>query len=447
MSSLETALLNALTAGPATGPELMASTGISQATLSRTLAALRRTDRVLKIGAARNTRYALRREIVSAGSAWPIFQVDEAGGVQEIGRLHALRPRHYCLTSDNPALAGVTDDLPYCLQDQRPSGFLGRCVPTRWPELALPPRALDWSDDHYLSYLTRRGLDTVSDLIVGSEALDRYLDSNSSQSVIAPSQRDAEYPALAEAAMGGHLVGASTHGEHPKFTAVIDLGSTISQVIVKFSPRRTTPVGQRWSDLLLAEHLAHQHLNDDGLTACRSNYFQFGDRAYLEVERFDRVGAAGRRGVVSLLAVDSARYGALDRWSLSALRLWKDGVLSADAADEIRLLEAFGQLIANSDRHFGNLALFDRYDGHFTTAPVYDMLPMLFAPAIDQIVERKFDLPHPTSDTLSVWPRAWDLARAYWKMICAEDRLSDDFRLIGRRVLTLFDTSARRMNA
>jgi hypothetical protein len=58
------------------------------------------------------------------------------------------------------------------------------------------------------------------------------------------------------------------------------------------------------------------------------------------------------------------------------------------------------QLIANTDRHFGNLAFYDNYNGRFELAPVYDMLPMLFAPEHDQTVARIFQPPDPTSDTL-----------------------------------------------
>lgn len=39
-------------------------------------------------------------------------------------------------------------------------------------------------------------------------------------------------------------------------------------------------------------------------------------------------------------------------------------------------------LIANTDRHFGNVTLFDRYEGPFELAPAYDLLPMLFAPQL-----------------------------------------------------------------
>jgi serine/threonine protein kinase HipA of HipAB toxin-antitoxin module len=106
----------------------------------------------------------------------------------------------------------------------------------------------------------------------------------------------------------------------------------------------------------------------------------------LECERFDRVGAEGRRGAVSLFALDTSRYGILDNWTAAANRLADDAVLSSEDAERIRLIDAFGALIANTDRHFGNITLFDRYEGLFELAPFYDMVPMLFAPQGGQIV-------------------------------------------------------------
>jgi hypothetical protein len=431
----DSVLLAQLAAGPASAAELTGALEISQPALSRAMQVLQREDRVIRIGAARSTRYGLRRAIPGAGSNWPVFQVDEHGAILELGRLHSLAPRHYFFDSENVHLRGLTANIPYYLQDPRPGGFLGRTIPSAWPELALPPRVIDWTDDHFLAYLTRRGTDAVSDLIVGAEALERYLVSLRTRRAIPASDRESAYPALAEAAMAGTAPGSSAHGEHPKFTALLDHGAARTQVIVKFSPPRTTRVGQRWADLLLAEHIAHRHLVAHGISACRSMVFEFGDRSFLEVERFDRAGDEGRRGVVSLLALDAARYGRLDRWPNCAARLAADRLISPEDVDRIRLLEAFGQLIANTDRHFGNLGLFDRYDGLFELAPVYDMLPMLFAPANDQIVERTFEAPDPTAETLSAWPRAKALAEAYWDRISTDDRFSQEFRALGQRAL------------
>ena len=86
--------------------------------------------------------------------------------------MHALSGGEYLLepAGDSFHWSGVTQGLPYYLQDQRPAGFLGRAVPLRYPELALPQRVIDWNDDHYLRYLTQRGSDTVGDLVLGDRA-------------------------------------------------------------------------------------------------------------------------------------------------------------------------------------------------------------------------------------------------------------------------------------
>ena len=112
-----------------------------------------------------------------------------------------------------------------------------------WPELELPPRVVDWSDDDYQIYLTSRGFDTVSDLIVGHEALDCYLEIIRSPMMIEPVERAKQYPRRADAAIAGHLIGSYAHGEHLKFTTTLPSASTAHQVLVKFSPVHSTPIG------------------------------------------------------------------------------------------------------------------------------------------------------------------------------------------------------------
>jgi hypothetical protein len=174
--------------------------------------------------------------------------------------------------------------------------------------------------------------------------------------------------------------------------------------------------------------VAHRILEEHGVPACRSTILDHGNRTFLECERFDRVGVAGRRGAVSLFALDTTRYGKLDNWTASSERLGADQLLSPEDAERIRFLDAFGALIANTDRHLGNITLFDRYEGPFDLAPVYDMFPMLFAPQSDQLVERVFEPAPPTAAWLSVWPRARSLAEAYWNRLAQDLRMSAEFR-------------------
>lgn len=53
---------------------------------------------------------------------------------------------------DAAGVNAVYDDLPWFLFDLRPSGFLGRFVPMRHPELGLPVDIRAWSAEHLLGY-------------------------------------------------------------------------------------------------------------------------------------------------------------------------------------------------------------------------------------------------------------------------------------------------------
>lgn len=429
-------LLDLLRTGVVATSDIMHALGVSQSWVSRAITRLVDDGRVLRIGSTRGARYGLRREIPGIGSLWQLNRIGRDGEVHALGTLYALAANEYYLEPTADAVArgfhwsGLSEGIPYFLQDQRPGGFLGRAVPQRYPELQLPQRVIDWTDDHYLRYLTLRGSDTVSDLILGNVAFDDYLAGLRHRAVIPGNERHTRYPQLANHVMEGGLPGSSAHGEHPKFAALIQDLSGPRQVIVKFSPPTGTDVGQRWSDLLIAEHHAHGVLRAAGLPACESRIQSIEDRMYLEVDRFDRHGAEGRVGVSSLLAIDSSQYGVLDNWIASATRLRNDNRIDTPTLEQVRLVWTFGALIANTDRHFGNLALYDNYTGRFQLAPVYDMLPMLFAPEHNQIVARLFSPPDPTSDTLRAWPRARELAESYWRDLTTDLRIGAEFRAI-----------------
>jgi hypothetical protein len=424
----------ALGNGPTAAAEIARSLGVSQPTVARALRALIAGDRVLQIGGrTHGARYALRRVVDEIGSVWPLYRIDEEGVPHELGPLYAIERDSYFSRASPDRLAGLFEGLPYYLQDARPGGFLGRAIPGAYPELELPARVIDWTDVHVLIYLTRRGMDFVGDLLLGSEALDLFLARVHSPRTVAIEERGAHYAALADAAMAGALPASSAQGEHPKFTVCLAEGERRTHMIVKFSPPRGTAVGQRWADLLISEHIAHRVLEASGIRACRSGIVEHGERVFLECERFDRVGVAGRRGAVSLFALDTTHYGKLDSWTASAARLAMDGLLTAADAERISLLDAFGALTANTDRHFGNVTLFDRYSGSLELAPVYDMLPMLFAPQSDQLVARAFAPGPPTATWLSVWSRAAELAETYWDALVNEVTLSADFRSLCAR--------------
>ena len=430
MDHVEETLLPLLRSGPRSTPELAQSLGTSEPTVLRALRTLEREQRILRMGKTRGARYALRRNVGTIGGRWPLFRIDESGAVHELGMLEAFERDSYHVSAGPPRIQQLFEGIPYFLQDARPSGFLGRAVPAAFPELNLPTRVVDWTDEHVLIYLTQRAPDMTGALILGAESMDRYLAGAQVAPLVPQDARASEYPRYAILSMAGAPPGSSAQGEQPKFTARVAYNARSVAVIVKFSPPQSTVIGRRWGDLLRAEYLAHRMLTEHGIAACRSELLEYDERVFLQCERFDRVGREGRHGTVSLFALDTSRYGQLDSWTAAADRLAADHLLSAAEADQVRLLDAFGALIANTDRHFGNITLFDDYDGPFTLAPVYDMLPMLFAPQNDQIVPRVFEPPAPRSAWLPVWSRARALAETYWKRLADEPTLSDEFRAL-----------------
>lgn len=429
------ALLARLAQGPASAADLAAAAGVSQPTISRALAPLQGSGRVLRLGGPRRgARYALTRELEGLGTTWPVYRVDATGTPQEAGQLHAIERERFAVRGGPARIAGVFESLPYWLEDARPVGYLGRAIPTAHPELRLPARVQqDWTQTHFLSWLTRWGIDIAGDLLVGRDAVDRYLAGATGAAPVPADDRVARYGELADAALAGTPAGSSVHGEHPKFAARLIDGTASTSVLVKFSPRDDSPASERWRDLLVAEQIAARLLADNGVASARTELIAGGGRHFLQSERFDRRGERGRIGVCSLHAIDTERYGRLDRWSLAAERLHADGLLSERDVATLRLLEAFGMLIANTDRHFGNVALFDRFEGPFELAPSYDMLPMLFAPQDGQLIEREFEAPAPTAATLRAWEQARAMALGYWETVGGDARISESFRAIGAR--------------
>jgi len=200
-------------------------------------------------------------------------------------------------------------------------------------------------------------------------------------------------------------------------------------VLVKFSPPLETPVGRRWADLLACEQLAAETLRAHGVAACETEWVEGPQRAFLEVRRFDRVGAHGRRGVVSLFAMESAYYGLLDTWSAAAERMARDGWLASDDAETLRLRWLFGQLIANADMHFANVSLLLDGERPLALAPSYDMLPMHYRPSVaGEIVARPFDPAPPPPRHRVAWSRTAGIAMDFWGRVAEDPRVSDGFR-------------------
>ncbi len=96
---------------------------------------------------------------------------------------------------------------------------------------------------------------------------------------------------------------------------------------------------------------------DAGIEAANARYLEHGTYAFLEIERFDRVGRFGRRGMISAGALDDECFGMRDNWPAFAQRCETAGMLGPDSVRRILVLTAFSELIGNGDRHFENLSL------------------------------------------------------------------------------------------
>lgn len=361
-------------------------------------------------------QYARTRTLPELGTHLPVHQVDEAGRVRKYGVLHLLVAGRHWLECDGRE-GELFEGLPPFAADMSPQGYVGRSFSVRHPDLGLPIRITDWNDDDRLVALARRGEDCVGDLIIGDESLSRFLAEESK-----PVHRN-RYPELAQASLAGQF-GALAGGEQPKFLTYAEG----RHVLVKFAGGDDGAASRRWVELLTCEHLALETVRAAGLPAASAHTLELGVLRFLEVDRFDRIGVRGRKALLSLGAIDDEYFGHRDTWTRAALRMLDGGLISEEDARRIRWLDVFGQLTGNTDRHFGNLSFFVEGPKRFRLAPVYDMLPMVFAPVGTNVVDRAFEPQAATADTHDVWSDAARHAVEYWARLTREPTLGDALR-------------------
>ncbi|MDR2837914.1 MAG: type II toxin-antitoxin system HipA family toxin YjjJ [Azonexus sp.] len=434
-------LLTTLRRGPASVSFLAKTLGVTARTVLRWLD---EHPDVCAAGAASRTRYALGRPLRGRLERHPLYCVDEQGGVVEMGSLTPVFPDG-CLCSlhalawpvGDAAREGWWEGLPYPLHDMRPQGFLGRGFARQQSTLLeISPDPRQWSDDDIVHILTRTGWDTSGNLILGEAALQQWQSERlDPRPAIAEAGQAAAYARLAHEASAQGISGSSIGGEFPKFTARRSLsGAKTEHVIVKFSGEILPGATERWSDLLICEHLAALQLARlPGLTSASTRIIQGAGRTFLEAERFDRLGRFGRQPLLSFAAINAHLLGlAAADWRAPLRQLAKLGYLSAADLEAGLRLCWFGKLIANTDMHPGNLS-FIPAAGHFRLAPAYDMLPMAYAPLPGGEVPGiapTFALPLPAEQ--AVWRDACAAAIAFWQEAAEDARISATFRAICR---------------
>jgi hypothetical protein len=234
-------------------------------------------------------------------------------------------------------------------------------------------------------------------------------------------------------------VGSSAGGEQPKFLASNTAGESF---VVKFSPPRGTPFGERWHDLLCAESISAQVLERAGIAAAQATVIQTPTRSYLLSRRFDRTPQGGRKSVVS---IGAAHQGLLktpfQNWATTAQALYPLKRLSATDAETVNDVLQFGRLIGNTDMHSGNLALYmtgenlkTLLNAPFSLAPVYDMLPMRWRP---DTINGALDYAPFTVDTTLARTPILAAAREFWSMVSQDERVSEGLRGVAKRMMEI----------
>ncbi|GAB4114501.1 MAG: type II toxin-antitoxin system HipA family toxin YjjJ [Wenzhouxiangellaceae bacterium] len=384
--------------------DLTRSLGISRVTLMH--AYERESTSILKFGRARRSSYAARKTYTGLDTdSFPVFRVDESGDLHRAGELVTLEAAESIWLPDDT----IIDGLPPAMHDMAPQGFLGRSFTRQHVDLALPNDFAGWSDRHVLLALSRRGEDLAGNLLMGRESFDRW------QNLHHAVHTAEDFQQLAEAALAGEHAGSSAGGDQPKFTAYV----SGKHRIVKFATEASDNA-RRWQDLLLLEHHALLTLRDAGIAVANTDIVELPGLRCLMVDRFDRVGLRGRRAVMSLAAAGQGIGQGIDQgsagsWTDTAEKMHRRGELSGSCLRRLALLEAYGALIANNDRHHHNVLLYPSAHG-YELAPAFDQLPMAYAPpASGNLINVTIAPPRASVNTLEVWDEAHRLANEFWR--------------------------------
>ncbi|MCC5023451.1 MAG: type II toxin-antitoxin system HipA family toxin YjjJ [Candidatus Synoicihabitans palmerolidicus] len=441
--------------GPLTARGLMEREGVAQPTVSRRLGEL--GERVVALGSARRTQYALRRRLQHE-DRWTIYRINEQGRARAWAVLHALCGGWKVEWLGSPPewehAAGVVDGFgegfPFFLGDVRSQGFLGRARArgSVAQSLGLPPDPRLWSDDDILRYQVVDGENLSGNLLVGDGNWQNHFQFTQTDGLPIPRGIN-ELSRLVDDVLSGGILGSSAGGEQPKLAVYYHTEPEPSHALIKFSPPLGNPVGRRWADLLSAEAHATQVLAEANGDNCSVQVRDVEQRRFLIVPRFDRVGVHGRRGVVSLEAL-AGTFGDAARpdWVSRGEFLHRAGLVNTAGLETVRKLACFGALIGNTDMHAGNLGFWFDDSLPFIPAPVYDMLPMRWAPTAQGELRDVDFVPTPPLPALEpAWRKAVVWAVTFWRLVAADETtVSPEFRVIAGRALAIVERLQQRLN-
>lgn len=437
------------TLGPASASALSRHLGVSTPTVTAALTRL--GNEVLATGRGRASRYALRRDVARSGNHWPLFRISPDGHPERLGTLYALHGDRQCwyLQADRPLplymhgefASGFYDDLPWFLMALRPQGYLGRLFTRKYAQkFNASNDPLLWQADDIVLALLHSAVSSSGELVLGEDALENELRDMRIFVSSIPMTRDScstFYPRIARDFDKGGPPGSSAAGEQPKFLTILHLDQeTLTSLIVKFvhiDPDNAAT--RRWGNLLLCEEQALHLLAEHGIPSAHTEMLDVDDWRFLQSTRFDRTPQGGRIGMIPLDALDMAYGGGVGNpWLPAATELHRQGFIDEGDLERIRLLDAFGRLIGNTDMHGGNLSFFVDLDRQAVRlAPVYDMLPMHYRPnESGSVRDEPFALPVPDLGKMDTWSRAAMLATEFWRRTADNERIGENFRALCR---------------
>ena len=140
--------------------------------------------------------------------------------------------------------------------------------------------------------------------------------------------------------------------------------------------------------------------------------------------------------MVSWAALNSTFIGSTGRpWALAVEPLAQKGWLSHEDLGRILRVWLFGQLVGNTDMHDGNLSFLPdrgREEGRaLHLAPIYDMLPMTYAPVRGvELPPRNYTPRLPLPAEAAAWQDAARAAMAFWALAASDQRISAGFRQV-----------------
>lgn len=395
--------------------------------------ALSDTPHLLRFGHQTNRAYALHRPGMPPV---PMYLRDEQGNDVRVGEIRALAAGQWALDSPGDIqgwmllgqlaeASNVFQGLPWFLDQFRPAGFLGRT----WVREHAVKRgwSLDvtsWTDDRVLTAALQQPWDWRGNLSIGPFV-------ETPDHVVASKVRRDVYAKRADQVLQGMIVGASADGEQPKFTAMVDEGHVQRPVIVKFSQRITNDLAaRRWADVMVTEAVASQVMTLHGMRAASTEVWRHDDRLWLETTRFDRVGAAGRRGMAALgtLAQAFNFNGPRGGWVEAVRHLHSHGVVSAEEVAKGERLATISNLLSNNDMHMGNLSFMlpsGKRVSQLEMAPVYDMTPMRWIPSLTTGAVPPLDFQEPLYRTEDA--EALTIAMEVWAEASCHSLISEEW--------------------